>query len=319
MGQKTNSNIFRIGYKNNGWDSKYLENNSEEISLYLHQDLEIKNFIVRFFKRYFLLVNYCKVLRTNNVLKIFISYYITLRSIFLINKINLRQRIIILRKKKIHSKKIHSKKKKNKKKKSKKIFKNRILFIKRLKKKNRNFLLKKKTDFLENLLESLTLYTKNKLNINIILQNINKGLSLRLKTKQSKIFRKTVLKLRKFSKAIFFKEFINILTVTVLKKNSSKILADIIAFQFSVMKRHNYFLNFLKRSLTLIVKSNFSRAKGIKILIKGRLNGKPRSSYRIIQIGKISLQTIESVISHNKSTSFTPYGTFGIKVWICEK
>lgn len=69
----------------------------------------------------------------------------------------------------------------------------------------------------------------------------------------------------------------------------------------------------------MIVKSKFSKVKGIKILIKGRLNGKPRSNYRIIQIGKISLQTIESVISHNQSTSFTPYGTFGIKVWICEK
>nr|QYC61901.1 ribosomal protein S3 [Stephanopyxis turris] len=318
MGQKTNSNIFRIGYKKNEWNSKYVENSLEEINLYLHQDLEIKNFIVRFFKRYFLLVNYCKLLRTNNVLKIFISYYITLRSIFLINKINIRQRIIIQRKKKSYIKK----KKKGytkKKKKIKKIFKNRILFIKRLKKKNRNLLLKKNIDFFENLLESLTLYTKNKLNINIILQNINKGLSLRLKNKQSKAFRKTILKLRRFSRAIFFKEFINILTVTVLKKNSSKILADIIAFQFSVIKRHNYFLNFLKRSLTLIVKSKFSKVKGIKILIKGRLNGKPRSNYRIIQIGKISLQTIESVISHNQSTSFTPYGTFGIKVWICEK
>jgi len=57
MGQKVNANIFRIGYKNNEWDSKYLENNFEELSLYVYQDFKIKDYINRFFKQHKLLIN----------------------------------------------------------------------------------------------------------------------------------------------------------------------------------------------------------------------------------------------------------------------
>ena len=38
MGQKVNPNVFRLGYKNNEWDSKYFENNYKIIwnmSLYV--------------------------------------------------------------------------------------------------------------------------------------------------------------------------------------------------------------------------------------------------------------------------------------------
>ena len=38
MGQKVNPNVFRLGYKNNEWDSKYFENNYEELSLYIAKD-----------------------------------------------------------------------------------------------------------------------------------------------------------------------------------------------------------------------------------------------------------------------------------------
>jgi len=52
--------------------------------------------------------------------------------------------------------------------------------------------------------------------------------------------------------------------------------------------------------------------------IKGRLNNKPRKQTKIIQAGKISLQTFESVINQSQSTAYTKNGTLGIKVWICE-
>jgi ribosomal protein S3 len=85
------------------------------------------------------------------------------------------------------------------------------------------------------------------------------------------------------------------------------------------MKQHNFFLNFFKRTLILMINSKISCIHGIKVLIKGRFNGKPRSSSKLLQIGKISLQTLDAKISYSQSVAFSQYGTFGIKVWICEK
>jgi len=316
MGQKTNSTIFRLGYKNNEWNSSHFNNNFEESSLYIYQDIEIKKYINHFFQQYNLLIQNCKIKRSNKILEIFISYYTTLKLVNFIHKINLDQKFVIKQRKKIFQKTKYSNTKFLQKKRRRK----RLWIIKDLKEKFRQ---KKRIipmdKFIDNLLESLAFFTNDRLNIVIVLQNVNKGLSLRLRNKEAQSFRKTIIKLRKYSKAIFFREYINILSLIVRKKNSSKLLAELIAFQFSVIKRHNFFLNFLKRALTLMIHSKFSKINGIKLLIKGRINGKPRSNSRIIQIGTVSLQTLDANIDFSQSTAFSLYGTFGIKVWLHEK
>ena len=82
------------------------------------------------------------------------------------------------------------------------------------------------------------------------------------------------------------------------------------------MKRHNYFLTFLKRALLLMISLKFSSIKGIKIKIKGRFNGAPRAKSRLIQVGEIPLQTLKSTVSYHCSTSFTSNGTFGVQLWV---
>lgn len=316
MGRKTNSTFLRFGYKNNLWNSLYYEKNFEEFSLYIFQDIEIKKYIDKFFQQYNLLVHSCRINRSNENLEIFISYYITLKSLVFIHKINFDQKFIIKQRKKNYRKS----KKATLKSLQKKLPKTRLWIIKKLKNKikytNQNYDL---NSFISYLLKSLSVFTNQQLNITIVLQNINKGLSLRLKNHKSQLFRKTVIKLRKYYSSVFFKEYINILCILVLKKNSAKLLSELIAFQFSVIKRHNFFLNFLKRSLTLMVNSKFSLINGIKLLISGRINGRPRSSSRIIQIGKVPLQTFDAKIDYFQSTAFTLYGTFGVKVWVYEK
>lgn len=303
MGQKVNSIIFRLGYKNYEWNSKYIEKNSKESLFYLYQDLEIKKYIFRFFKQYKILINNCKLERSENLLNIYISYYITLDTINLINNINKNQEILIKKKKKRFNN-----------------LKKRIWIIKYLKQKlyfkSNNF---KFNMFGEKLLESLTYYTKFRLNITLIFENINKRTFFNLNNNQKNVLKKIILELKKYSKIYFFKEYLNILIVVVQKKNSSKLLAEFLALQFSILKYHNFFFNFIKNSLFLIVNSEISNVNGIKILIKGRLNGKPRSNDKIIQIGKISLQTLDSKINYSQNISFSQYGTFGIKVWVCEK
>jgi small subunit ribosomal protein S3 len=104
----------------------------------------------------------------------------------------------------------------------------------------------------------------------------------------------------------------------VTHKNSAKLLSDFIALQLRT-KRHNFFLNFLKESLNFIINQKFSRIKGIKVIIKGRLNNAARSRHYLIKVGKISLIKIKSKINYSESVAFTSNGTLGIKVWINEK
>ena len=68
-----------------------------------------------------------------------------------------------------------------------------------------------------------------------------------------------------------------------------------------------------------MINQKFSKIKGVKILIKGRINNAARSQTRIIKLGKISLISQSSNINYSESTAFTSNGTIGIKVWISEK
>lgn len=178
----------------------------------------------------------------------------------------------------------------------------------------------KLNNFSETIIEGINLFTKQKYDIFITFQNVNKSLSLRLTSFQSQLFREIVLKFRRYSKSFFFKEMVNIMLIVTLKYKSSKLLADYIASNLSLMKKRHYnFLRLIKQMLTLLINSKFSCIKGLKIIIGGRFNGAPRSRHKIIQIGKIPLQTLKANIDYSKSTAFTPNGTFGIKIWIYEK
>jgi len=307
MGQKVNANIFRLGYKNNEWSSKYLEQNVDELSLYIYQDIEIKKYLNKFFKQHKLFLHLCKIQRSEIGLNIFISYYISLKSLSLINNINLAQKLLLNPAKKNF---IYKKNDINK----------RLWILYVLKKKiyiKNDF--HKNNDFTEKLLESLSLFTKKTLNIHIVLQNLNKGLSLKFNFIQLESLKKNILKLRTYSKSLFFKECINILSIVITKKTSAKLLSEFLAFQFSVMKKHNYFLNFLKRALVLMFNSTLSSINGIKLVLKGRLNGKPRAKSKILLLGKVPLNTLDAKINYSFSVGYSQYGTFGIKVWICEK
>lgn len=100
------------------------------------------------------------------------------------------------------------------------------------------------------------------------------------------------------------------------RRNSTKLLGVFIAKHLRATKRHNFFLSSLKTSLTLIIQQKLTRIKGIKILIKGRLNNAPRSNTRIIKIGKIPILTQNVQIEYSETTAFTPNGTIGIKIWL---
>lgn len=56
--------------------------------------------------------------------------------------------------------------------------------------------------------------------------------------------------------------------------------------------------------------------KGVKIALKGRLDGAEMARYEWGKKGRIPLQTIRADIDYADKTAYTTYGTIGVKVWI---
>ena len=86
MGQKTDARIFRQGVNKKNWEFKYIEKNKEESSLFLFKTLEIQRYLNRFFKLYKMKSHNCKILYSENVLQIFLSFYITTTTFYTIRK-----------------------------------------------------------------------------------------------------------------------------------------------------------------------------------------------------------------------------------------
>ena len=97
MGQIVNPNIFRLG-KTKNWVSKYFAKKTSETSIYAFKDLEIKKFTEKFFKDNGLTVNNCKINYSDDgSLHLFVSYYLTLKSLSLINNLTSEQKVNLIK------------------------------------------------------------------------------------------------------------------------------------------------------------------------------------------------------------------------------
>ena len=90
----------------------------------------------------------------------------------------------------------------------------------------------------------------------------------------------------------------------------AQLVADGIAEQ---LKRRASFRRAMKQRAETTMQAG---AKGVKIQVAGRLGGSEmrRSEQQII--GSIPLHTLEADVGYGFATSFTTYGTIGVKVWI---
>ncbi len=57
-------------------------------------------------------------------------------------------------------------------------------------------------------------------------------------------------------------------------------------------------------------------AKGVKIMLSGRLGGHEMSRSEEVRLGAIPLQTLQANVDYGFAISRTTYGTIGVKVWI---
>jgi len=281
MGQKINPNFFRLNYRS-ALLSKIKGNSLTRLPINTFKYLELKNFLYNFFNNYKLIIVSLDSKQSEDLLLLSIKYYTTEQFIS--------------------------------------FYKNQIVKLTindtKLKKNNYGSV---EDHFVKKLSIPLRKFFNQK-NIRVVLYNLNKKKIPCINSRLEKnTFKKLLMQLRKFNKFSFFEDCLNSIMVVLRSSKSSRILSEFLSKQFEIVKRHNLLLNFLKRALTLFIYSMFSCIKGVKILIKGRLNGKPRSSHKLIQIGKVALQTFDSKVDFTCGTAFSSFGTFGVKVWICSK
>lgn len=309
---------------NKNWKSKYVEKNINESHAYIFKSLEIKQYLQKIFKNQGFTLHTYKLNFSNSTINIFISVYKTEQANYIEkqNNSSKKRKLQSLEKKltkiKQEIKRYYKQKylgnnfsKKLKYKKILKLYKTCML---KLNTYNRNTMLtsSKLDNFSKKILESLNLFTDNKFNITLTVQEINY-------TNANSQAKQVLLKLRKFERTPFFIEGKRFLIPFITQNDSAKLLTNFISTQLKTIKRHNFFFNFLKESLNLVVNQKISKIQGIKLIIKGRLNNAARAKHRIITIGKIPLTTINSKIDYSESTALTQNGTLGIKVWVSEK
>lgn len=77
-------------------------------------------------------------------------------------------------------------------------------------------------------------------------------------------------------------------------------------------------MSFLKTCFILLTVNSKRKnsIKGLKLVISGKLKGKPRSSSTLLLVGNISSQTLDSKIDFSKTHVYTIYGVFGLKLWV---
>lgn len=114
-------------------------------------------------------------------------------------------------------------------------------------------------------------------------------------------------KLQKYSKSKI--KDINIVEIRE-PELKAKLVADNIASQ---LEKRIAFKRAMRQAVDRTLKAG---AKGIKVMISGRLNGAEIARREFSSKGKIPLQTIRADIDYAYSRAKTTYGILGVKVWI---
>ena len=330
MGQKTNPNIFRLGV-NKTWKTEFFEKKNAELSLYTFKDLEIKDYIERFLETHGLILHDYKQQYSNSTLNLYISYFITSECTFIKDQAP----TVLLTDKTGKKKKVSLRPQIQ----NQKVDFTNVKLQMEQKNAQEYYLLKKylKTNnyrtqskemlatsnsqitnsldgVLNDMFKTLSLFLNNTNKINVNFSCLNKDFSF-LKTIQTKKF----ILLQKFRTTPFLKEGLELLFYVICNRNSANLLAKFIALQIKKIKRQKFFLSFLKQSLTVMLNSEISTVKGIKIILKGRLNGVPRAKHTIIVVGDVPVQSISETMDYSQVTVHNANGSYGIKVWVVEK
>jgi|GEM_PF-2823557 len=328
MGQKINSTVFRLGI-NKHWKSEFNEKKFIELPFYLEKNQEIQKYIARTFYLNGCLISDYHFTFNETGINCYISFFVRPtqlspnsvyeKSFFLISREKSQKRFPQIKVSSKAFKVPELSKHKNYLKTFKIDFyrnRNRIKHF-RLIPRNSLFRVKKKVDsnsFPFKLSKVFQLFFKDVKTVHFVFNCVNKDYKImKKKMKYSLNF------LGRFKRTFFFKEGLELACYSSMVPNSANLFAQFLANSLKRIKRHGFFFKFLKKVLIGIFFSKSSKVKGIKILIKGRINGRPRAKLKFFKIGNLPIQSINEKVDFSEAVAHNSNGTYGVKVWVVEK
>ena len=119
-----------------------------------------------------------------------------------------------------------------------------------------------------------------------------------------------ITKLRNDLQIKFNRQFVINVEEVKTPEADAQLVAENIANR--IEKRASY-KRAMKRAISDAMRKG---AKGIKIMVAGRLGGAEIARREWYLRGRLPLQTLRAVVDYGTATAMTKYGTIGIKVWI---
>ncbi len=119
-----------------------------------------------------------------------------------------------------------------------------------------------------------------------------------------------ITKLRNELQGKFNRQFVINVEEVKTPETDAQLVAENIATR---IERRASYKRAMKRAISDAMKSG---AKGIKIMVAGRLGGAEIARREWYLKGRLPLQTLKAMIDYGTATAQTKYGTIGIKVWI---
>ncbi len=119
-----------------------------------------------------------------------------------------------------------------------------------------------------------------------------------------------ITKLRNDLQARFNRQFVINIEEIKTPETDAQLVAENIAMR---IERRASYKRAMKRAISDAMRKG---AKGIKIMVAGRLGGAEIARREWYLRGRLPLQTLRAIIDYGTATAQTKYGTIGIKVWI---
>ncbi|NTU98614.1 30S ribosomal protein S3 [Candidatus Falkowbacteria bacterium] len=113
----------------------------------------------------------------------------------------------------------------------------------------------------------------------------------------------------------FLKNFkITDITLNITEVDRPNLSAQILAQSMALeIEKRMPFRRVMKQAINRVERAG---ALGVKVGIKGRLNGAEIARSEVLTSGKIPLHTLRADIDYSRTVASTTYGAIGIKVWI---
>lgn len=121
--------------------------------------------------------------------------------------------------------------------------------------------------------------------------------------------------LKKALKSKFLKTYrLGDINLSINEVDRPNLSAQIVAQQMALeIEKRMPFKRVLKQAVQRVQRAG---ALGVKVMVKGRLNGAEIARDEKVVAGKIPLQTLRADIDYARTQANTTYGAIGIKVWI---